>query len=335
MQRSSNIKWSELKVGLVVVISIGIITAAVISFGYLSDLLRPKQPLLALFSDVRGLRTGAPVWLGGVEAGYVKKIRFPTKEERAGINVDMVIDAELATLIRSDSTASVRTQGLLGDVYVEVALGTPTAPPLPPDHPLEGMVPVDIKEVISGSSVTLGELGRALKNINGMLTKVSAGQGTVGRFVTDAGLYEQLTQLATESRALVQQIEKGDGSAGKLLKDPTLYKRLTAMADRMDATAKSFEQFGEELRHGEGTVGKLTSDPTVYDNLVSSTGRLDRLLGKVEQGEGVAGQLITDRELTKELASAISEFKSAASAVRELVDDVKAHPKKYFQFSVF
>ncbi len=335
MQRSTNIKWSELKVGLVVITSVGIIAAAVVSYGYLSELLRPKQSLHALFSDVRGLRTGAPVWLGGVEAGYVKKIRFPAKGERVGINVEMVVDSELATLIRSDSTASVRTQGLLGDVYVEVGLGTAAASPLPPNRPLEGVVPVDIKEVISGSSVTLGELSRALKNVNGMLTKISEGQGSIGRLVTDTALYDQLTQLAAESRSLIQQVEKGEGSAGKLLNDPTLYKRLASAADRMDSAAKSFEQLGEELRHGEGTVGKLASDPLVYNNMVSSTAKLDRLLGKVEAGEGVAGQLMTNQQMATDLTSAITEFKSASTAFRELVDDVKKNPKKYFSFRVF
>ena len=335
MQRSTNIKWSELKVGLVVLFSVGIIAAAVVSYGYLGELLRPKHALHALFTDVRGLRTGAPVWLGGVEAGYVKKIRFPTKGERIGIDVEMVVDADLATLIRSDSTASVRTQGLLGDIYVEIALGGPKADPLPPNRPLEGIVPVDIKEVISGSSVTLGELSRALKNVNGMLTKISEGQGSVGRLVTDPSLYNELTQLAAESRTLIQQVEKGEGSAGKLLNDPTLYKRLTGVADRMDNAAKSFEQLGEELRHGQGTVGRLTSDPLIYENLASSTARLDRLLGKVEAGEGVAGQLMTNQQMATELTAAIAEFKSASTAFRELAEDVKKNPKKYFSIKVF
>jgi len=335
MQRSTNIRWSELKVGLVVIVSVAIVSSAVVSYGYLSELLRPMQSLHALFTDVRGLRTGAPVWLGGVEAGYVKKIRFPTKGGRVGIDVEMVVDADLATLIRSDSTASVRTQGLLGDTYVEVSLGTATAAALPAGQSLDGIVPVDIKEVISGSSVTLGELSRALRNLNGMMTKISEGQGSVGRLVTDPALYNELTQLAAESRTLIQQIDKGQGSAGKLLNDPTLYKRLTSVADRMDNAAQSFEQLGEELRHGGGTVGKLNSDPAVYNNLASSTERIDRLLGGVEKGEGVAGQLLTNKKLITELSSAIAEFKSASTAFHDLTEDVKKNPKKYFQFSVF
>jgi phospholipid/cholesterol/gamma-HCH transport system substrate-binding protein len=335
MRRSTNVPWSELKVGLVVVISVVIVAVAVVSFGYLADLFRPKQPLSAVFSDVRGLRTGAPVWLGGVEAGYVKKIRFPTKGERAGIQVNMLVDSELSGLIRSDSAASIRTQGLLGDIYVEIALGGPTAQPLPPDQPLEGIVPVDIKELISGSSVTLGELGRALRNLNGMLTKAAEGQGSVGRFVNDPALYEELTGLATESRTLLQQIGKGEGSAGKLVRDPQLYQRLTAAVERVETTAKSFEHLGEALRGGEGTIGKLTSDPAVYDNLAASTAKLDRLLGKVEAGQGVAGQMVTNKALGDDLRDAIGEFKAASAEFRSLVEDVKENPKKYFQIRLF
>src|SRR3972149_905812 len=130
MKRSTNVRWSELKVGLVMVVSLAIVAIAVVTFGYLTELLRPKEPLSAVFGDVRGLRSGAPVWLGGVEAGYVKKIHFPTQAGQIAIQVEMMVDRELASLIRADSTASVRTQGLLGDIYVEIALGSPSASPL-------------------------------------------------------------------------------------------------------------------------------------------------------------------------------------------------------------
>jgi phospholipid/cholesterol/gamma-HCH transport system substrate-binding protein len=335
MKRSTNIRWSELKVGLVMVASLAIVAIAVVTFGYLADLLRPKEALSAVFGDVRGLRTGAPVWLGGVEAGYVKKIHFPTQAEQIAIQVEMMVDRELASLIRADSTASVRTQGLLGDIYVEIALGSPSALPLPAGRPLEGIVPVDIKQLVSGSSETLGELSLTLRKLNGMLTKINDGQGAAGRFVTDPALYDELTHLATDSRQLLKEIEKGEGSAGKLLRDPQLYQRLTAAVERVETTAKSFEQLSDAMRHGEGTVGKLTRDPAVYDHLASSTATLDRLLGKVEAGEGIAGQLVTDKELSEELRSAITEFKSAATEFRGLVADVKEHPKKYFQMKLF
>lgn len=335
MRRSTNVRWSELKVGLVVIISVAIVSIAVVSFGYLADALRPKRPLSAVFNDVRGLRTGAPVWLGGVEAGYVKEIGFPTQGERVAIRVDMLVDEELATLIRADSAASVRTQGLLGDIYVEISLGSPASPPLPPNRPLEGVVPIDIKEVITGSSVTLGELGLTLRNLNGMLTKIAEGQGTIGRFVKDPTLYEELTRLTADSRSLLRQIEKGDGSAGKLVRDPELYQRLTSAVERIESTAKSFEQFGDALQRGDGTVAKLVRDPAVYDNLAASTARLDRLLGRVEEGGGVAGQLITNETMSQELQSAVTEFKGASTEFRSLVEDIKKNPKRYFNIKLF
>ena len=335
MRHSTNLQWSQLKVGLVVTVSVSIIVVAVVSFGYLSEVLKPKRVLHAVFSDVRGLRGGAPVWLGGVETGYVKGIRFPTTGEKVVIEVEMVVAADMASLIRSDSTASIRTQGLLGDIYVEIALGSPSAPPLPPDQPLEGIVPIDFKELVSGSSITLGELGRVLRNVNGMLTKIAEGEGSIGRFVNDPTLYEELTKLSIESRSLVSELEKGEGAIGKLLTDSTLYDRLTATADRFESAVASFEQLGEELRHGEGTVGKLTSDPTVYDNLVGATGRLDRLLARVEAGDGLAGQMVTGQELLGELRVAIAEFTSASTELRTLLEDVREHPKKYFRFSLF
>jgi phospholipid/cholesterol/gamma-HCH transport system substrate-binding protein len=335
MRHSTNLRWSQLKVGLVVSISVVVVVTAVLAFGHITELFQPKKTITAVFSDVRGLRPGAPVWLGGVEAGYVRGIRFPTQGERFGIEVEMVVDAEMADLIRADSTALVRTQGLLGDIYVEVALGSPSEPPLPDDRPLEGIVPVDIKELVSGSSVTLAEMGRVLRSLSGMMGKIAEGKGSVGRFVNDPALYDELTQLSSESRQLIRQLQKGEGTAGQFLNDPELYHQLTTTADRLASAVASFQQLTDELRQGKGTIGKLATDAAVYDNLATSTARLDRVLARIESGDGVAGRMVADQEMGSELKGAIMEFKAASGEFRLLLEDVREHPAKYFSFSLF
>ena len=55
---------------------------------------------------------------------------------------------------------------------------------------------------------------------------------------------------------------------------------------------------------------------------------LSSILEKIDKGEGVANALIKDRELAKELKDTVTELK-------ELLKNIKDHPKKYFKFSVF
>ena len=67
------ITWSTLKTGIVITIALVILLAAVFFSSNISSLFTSKFDLITRISNVQGLRTGAPVWLFGVEVGVVKK----------------------------------------------------------------------------------------------------------------------------------------------------------------------------------------------------------------------------------------------------------------------
>jgi phospholipid/cholesterol/gamma-HCH transport system substrate-binding protein len=343
MKRSVNITWAELKVGLVVMVGFVLFSLAILSFGTIRNFFIPRVPVEALFPNVKGLKMGAPVWLAGVEVGNVKEIRFPREGQPSGIRVVMEIDSAMRGMIKSDSTASIRTQGLLGDQYIEIALGSSSAPPLPPSTPLQGVLPVDIKELVSGSSETLEEISRFLKNIssltsdqvsrliqnlNTLITRMDQGGGTTGRLINDPSLYNDMRDLTVESRKLVKKLEESKGTAGKLIEDPELY-------DRLSATAAALESFSAKLEKGEGTLGKLASDEELYQHMNQAAKRLDQLMTKIESGEGVAGELIQDKELSKEMKGLVVDMRALAVDMRALVTDIKQNPKKYFKVSIF
>jgi phospholipid/cholesterol/gamma-HCH transport system substrate-binding protein len=108
---------------------------------------------------------------------------------------------------------------------------------------------------------------------------------------------------------------------GKLLEDSELYRQLSV-------SVASLESFSRKLDQQGTTLNKLVSEPALYDHLNSASERLDRLLAQVEQGRGVAGQLLQDEELSQELKALIVDLRS-------LVGDMKKHPKKYFSFKLF
>jgi phospholipid/cholesterol/gamma-HCH transport system substrate-binding protein len=130
MRRSVNITWAELKVGLVIMVGFVIFTLAILSFGTIRNLFVPRVPVEVVFSNVKGLKAGAPVWIAGVEMGNVKQIKFPTGGQASGIRVIMDINTAMRGMIKTDSTATILTQGLLGDQYIEIELGSTSAPPL-------------------------------------------------------------------------------------------------------------------------------------------------------------------------------------------------------------
>jgi phospholipid/cholesterol/gamma-HCH transport system substrate-binding protein len=102
--------------------------------------------------------------------------------------------------------------------------------------------------------------------------------------------------------------------------DPELYTRATKVV-------KELTDLVARLNNQNGTLVKL-SDPTFYTRLESLTRRGEGLLRRIETGEGTIGKLVTDDELYTRADKLLMDLES-------LIADVKAHPTKYFRFSLF
>lgn len=121
--------WSDFRVGLMTTAAIAMIIAGVTLAGGAKGLFLTKTSTIkAWLPDVGGLKNGAAVTMGGMTVGEVKKIAFAS-ERRDLIEVTMRIRADVQERLRQDSVAKVRTQGMLGDRYVEISIGGAEAEP--------------------------------------------------------------------------------------------------------------------------------------------------------------------------------------------------------------
>src|SRR5262249_45834385 len=85
--------------------------------------------LNAEFQNVAGLNNGAEVRIGGIHQGTVKEIDLPSQPD-GKLTVVMNLKSETRNIIKKDSRASIKTEGLLGDKYVEISFGSPRAEPI-------------------------------------------------------------------------------------------------------------------------------------------------------------------------------------------------------------
>lgn len=86
----------------------------------LSAAQRNTYRISATFNNVAGLTTRAQVQVAGVQVGHVTGIRIDPLTVRAV--VDMAIDEDVDYLT-TDSIASIKTAGVLGEQYVSIAPG--------------------------------------------------------------------------------------------------------------------------------------------------------------------------------------------------------------------
>ncbi len=346
------IKWAEVKAGLIITLALVILFLSVFFAGGIERVFRPRIAIRAAIRDVRGLKTGAPVWVYGIEEGSVKDV---TLSPEYGAVVTISLYKKTLAFLKEDSTATILTMGLLGDKYIELTGGTAGAPPLKAGDMIRGVAQFDIKEMMETSGASMQKITEFIDRMGKFLEKMESSQGTLARFIEDPAHYDNLKQASGDLSVIVRDIEKGRGTIGLLVKDPTVYERLAAASKslegisrkldsgsgtmgklfkddtlyyRLTGAASSMEKFGKKLNYPSGTLGKFMEDPQLYDNLSSASQRLSAILERIDKGEGAAGVLMRDEETAKELKETIKEL-------RELTGDIREHPYKYFKFSLF
>lgn len=108
----------DLIVGLFVLVGLGALAYLSLQVGGLEFSGGKRMVLRATFDDIGGLSVRAPVRIAGVKIGQVSKISLDD-DLRAIVSLDLESGVDLSI----DSSAAIRTSGLLGDQFISVELG--------------------------------------------------------------------------------------------------------------------------------------------------------------------------------------------------------------------
>ncbi|MCL2458345.1 MAG: outer membrane lipid asymmetry maintenance protein MlaD [Desulfobulbus sp.] len=98
----------------------------------------------AEFTNISGVKSGADVQVAGVVVGKVRQLEL-NKDRRA--LVTMQVDRSIT--IPVDSVASVKSQGIIGDKYIQITLGGDEQPYQPGDTIVDTESAVDLESLIS------------------------------------------------------------------------------------------------------------------------------------------------------------------------------------------
>jgi phospholipid/cholesterol/gamma-HCH transport system substrate-binding protein len=326
MMRRTEMTWTQLKVGIVIILAVAGILYTIMNLNEGMGLFTPASTFRAYLDDSQGIKVGAPVRMSGVDIGNVKHVGI--EPGKGQVAVHFTINDEMRSLLHRDASVLIRPMGLLGDKYLDLLPGSPTQPPLPEGAVLSGRGETDITGVAGSATTTLQNVDQTLRELQGILTNIKAGKGTAGKLVTDPTLYDQTTHLirkvdalSEKTSQLLARIETGDGTLGKLVMDRAFYDRATAAVEEM-------QKLGALLNHPEGSLGKLVRDPALYQRLEGVTSKGEALMGKIERGDGTLGKLVNQDQLYKRADKVLTE-------VEALIADIKKDPKRYFKFSVF
>jgi phospholipid/cholesterol/gamma-HCH transport system substrate-binding protein len=203
------------RLGAFIVATLAVLVVGVFIIGNNEYLFQSTYELKTQFDNVAGLAEGADVQVGGVHSGTVHSIDLPHKP---GGQVTVVMDLNKSTreIIKSDSVASIQTEGVLGNQYVAISFGTAGQAEVKDGDTLQSEPPLQMADLLKKTNTILDSSQQAIQNttlatahLNSVSAKIDSGQGTVGSLVNDRQLYNNLEQTTSTLHDTMLEAQTG------------------------------------------------------------------------------------------------------------------------------
>ncbi|HTS10535.1 MAG TPA: MlaD family protein [Candidatus Limnocylindrales bacterium] len=347
--------WAELRVGLFVLAALVILAVGLFYVTGTRGPWVPKYRLTTYLPEVQSLQNGAPVTLDGLAVGNVESISLTPHPQDKLHNITIVlrIDKKYQDQIRTDSTASLVTEGLLGNRYVDITRGV-TGGVIPKNGIVPGAEVPEIKDVVERGADVAQNLQVLSTQLNEIVQKVNRGEGTIGKFMNDPSFYNHLNGSAAKIEAMITSIQGGNGSVGKLVASDELYNRVSSVVGKVDdvmgavrdqkgtmgkliydptiaENVKGITEKGNavftDIRAGKGTLGKLATDDTAYNNLRDASANVRDATAKLNSNQGTLGKMFSDPALYDNLTGLSGDM-------RLLIKDFRQNPKKFLRIKL-
>nr|WP_262917026.1 MlaD family protein [Chryseobacterium arthrosphaerae] len=270
----------------------------------------------AKYDNVEGLAQSAAVSINGLKVGQVDKI-IPLTSKDGKINFVVKITVDNKFEFSKNSSLEIFEPGLMSgkEMRVNLMYGGPTAK--------DG-------DTLKGA-FKLGTLGSLSSQVGPVKDQLQVVLHRVDSLMTNANMLVD-AQNRAEIKALLSNLNKTvgalqttAGSVNNLVghNDPKLQKVLDDASLTMQSGKVTLDKYGNLAE----SIDTKKLNATIA-SLDATVGKLNQVIGGIDNGQGSLGKLMKDEQLYNNLNSASSNLNS-------LIEDMKANPKRYINFSVF
>lgn len=288
---------NNVKVGLFVLGGLLFLILLLYMIGKNSNLFGKSYTLKARFENVQGLVPGNNVRFAGLQAGTVKKIQIISDTV---IEVSMLIDLDMNTIIRKNAIASIGTDGLVGNKLVNI---------VPSKEPSPQAVDGDL--IASRKMINTNAMLEVLNKTNDDIAVIAAElKETVHRFNNSTAMWALLNdetlpaniraslvnikqttakagEFVNELNLVIDDVKKGKGTVGALLKDSTLERDLKEAVSKINKVGTEADSLATEINSimtgirkdvntGSGTVHLLLKDTALAMKLSTSLDNIQK-----------------------------------------------------------
>lgn len=244
----------ELKVGAFVAVAMVLLVVSILFFGNKS-LWDEGYQVNVRFKFTNGVMKGAPVRYSGVHIGEVKEIRILTDENL----IELALQINDQVQLREDVSIYINTLGVMGEKYIEVLGGTPTAPLLDTKGAtLRGKDPLAMNDLMDTAQDIAQEIGGIVKSLNAVL----------GSPQTQEDLKATIAQakVATQSLNKVSQTIHDVLTRNQMTIDET-FVNVRDASQGITQNMEALEALLTKIKNGEGLLGQLMTDDDLYKDM--------------------------------------------------------------------
>jgi phospholipid/cholesterol/gamma-HCH transport system substrate-binding protein len=320
------------RVGLVVFVALIAFGIGIFMVGQRASIFTRKVDYRIHFASASGLTDGNAVRLAGVTVGNVTEVALSEKPGDSTVTVAVSIERKMVSRIRTDTTASIKTIGLLGDKYIELLGGSVGAAEIAPGGEIPAAKEAGIEKLLAGGEGLLGDLTEIARSLKVILGRTEKGEGLLGEVTSNSErgreLGSNLGQTLKQLSLTLSRINSGRTLAGKILADEK-YGRENgdALHHAIASAASVFGTLSEDLDKGNGALPALLSDPEgkkkVYgliDNLSQAGVSLARVSADLDKGRGLLPVLLHDEAFAAEFRKHLNDFALHLDSISEKLD---------------
>ena len=310
---------SEVKIGLVGLIAILILIWG-INFLKGNNIFGDSNNYYAIYSNIDGLESSSPVWINGLTVGNVSEIYFHPSNTG-----DIIVEFTLNDDIRFpiNTVAKIYNSDIMGTKAVQLIYGNSNSYASIGDT-LFSDVEDGLKEEVNKQVLPLKNKAEELiSSIDSVMTVITTVLDKDARESLSGSLRSLNRTFSTMELAMVKLdsvIYKNDTRVSNILLNvESITTNLHNNNEQISNVIRNFESISDSL-------AKSNIKNTIY-NLDNSLSKFDKILQKIDNGEGTIGLLLNDKEMYNNLTSASKQLDL-------LIEDMKKYPKRYVTFSL-
>lgn len=231
----------KVRLGLFIAGGLMILIVAIFIIGRQKNLFVPVYGLNTTFYNVSGLQVGNNIRFAGINVGTVDNIRIINDST---VQVDMLIQKDVQKFIKSDCEATIGSAGIIGDRILIITQGNSDAASAQNGQQIASKEPIEPDAIMASLQVTADNAAIISFQLASIMTKVNSGSGTLGRFIQDSTIAENINQTIVNLKESSKGLDENMNAAKENFLFRGYFKRKDRAAEKIkfDSVEKRIEK---------------------------------------------------------------------------------------------